>query len=98
MPVITVAMAGYVFAVAALDVGGFLPLPGSGPIALAEILSAHLSLAALVVVPFALLPGTKSLRLALMVLAIVAVARFGGEWWSTSAQATGPTVDVMTWN
>lgn len=98
MPLFTAAIGGYVLAVAALDLGGLIPLPGSGPIGLAEILSAHLSLAALVLLPFALLPGTKSLRLAFIVLAIAAVSRFGAEWWSTPTQVTGPTVDVMTWN
>jgi endonuclease/exonuclease/phosphatase (EEP) superfamily protein YafD len=93
------AIAAYPLTVAALDLGGFLPLPGDGPIGLAQVLSAHLSLAGLALVPLAFLPGTRPIRLALLVLAVAAVGRFGSEWWSApSAVATGPTVDVLTWN
>jgi endonuclease/exonuclease/phosphatase (EEP) superfamily protein YafD len=93
------AIAAYPLAVTALDLGGFVPLPGDGPIGLAQLLSAHLSLAALALVPFAFLHGARPIRLALLVLAIVAVGRFGGEWWSMPPTVgTGQTVDVMTWN
>lgn len=93
------AIAAYPVAVATLDLGGFVPLPGDGPIGLAQVLSAHLSLAALAIVPFAFLRGARPIRLALLVLAIAAVGRFGSEWWSApSAVGTGETVDVLTWN
>jgi hypothetical protein len=71
------AIAAYSLAVAALDLGGFVPLPGSGPIGLAEVLSAHPSLGALALVPFAFLRGTRPIRLALLVLAIRASGPHG---------------------
>jgi vancomycin resistance protein VanJ len=93
------AVTTYVAAVAVLDLGGFLPLPGDGLIGLAQVLSGHLTLVVLLLVPFAFVQGALPVRLALMLLAIVAVARFGGEWWSPpAAAASGPTLEVMTWN
>ena len=88
-----------VIAVAVLDLVGLGPAPGHGPIGLAQVLAAHLTIAALLLAPFALLRGARTLRLALVVLAVVALVRFGGEWWSAPAEAVdGPTIEVATFN
>ncbi len=92
-------LAAFVVAVAILDLAGLVPGPGDGPVGLAQVLAAHLTIAALLLVPFAVLRGAWALRLGLVVLGIAAVVRFGGEWWSPPGSvADGPTVEVATFN
>lgn len=92
-------LAASVLAVAILDLTGLNPGPGDGPIGLAQVLAAHLTIAALLLVPFAVLRGARALRLALVVLAITGVLRFGGDWWSPpTTGADGPTIEVATFN
>jgi endonuclease/exonuclease/phosphatase (EEP) superfamily protein YafD len=92
-------LAAVVIAVAVLDLVGLGPASGHGPIGLAQVLAAHLTIGAFLLVPFALIRGARTLRLALVVLVIVAFVRFGGEWWSPPARAAdGPTLEVATFN
>lgn len=92
-------VAAFVLAVATLDLAGLIPGPGDGPIGLAQVLAAHLTIAALLLAPFAALRGARALRLALVVLAVAGVLRFGAEWWSPpGGGADGPTIEVATLN
>ena len=92
-------LAAVVVAVIVLDLVGLGPAPGHGPIGLAQVLAAHLTIAALLLAPFALLRGARPLRVALVVLVVVALVRFSGEWWSAPAEpADGPTIEVATFN
>ena len=97
--VLLAILAAVVIAVVLLDLVGMGPAPGHGPIGLAQVLAAHLTIAALLLAPFALVRGARTLRLALVVLVAVALVRFGGEWWSAPAEAAdGPTIEVATFN
>jgi endonuclease/exonuclease/phosphatase (EEP) superfamily protein YafD len=92
-------LAAIVFGVAILDLAGLIPGSGDGPVGLAQVLAAHLTIAALLLAPFAFLRGARPLRVGLIVLVVAAVARFGEEWWSPqSGLADGPTIDVATFN
>lgn len=94
-------LAAFVLAIAILDLAGLLPGSGDGPIGLAQVLAAHLTIAALLLAPFAALRGARGLRLGLVVLAIAAVLRFGGDWWSPPAAAEDEgarTMEVATFN
>ena len=74
--------------------------PGDGPFAILQVLSPHLAIAGLLALPFAALAGGRAGRLAAAMLAIVVVARFGGEWLSVP-RATPPgtqPITVVTWN
>ncbi len=75
-------LALYPAAVAALLLLLTIAAPRSGPLALANILSVHLALAALVLVPVALVRPSVELRSSLAVLGLVVALRFGGEWLS----------------
>jgi vancomycin resistance protein VanJ len=82
-------------------IGTFLPLPGDGPLGLLALFSAHLALLALLSAPLALVPDARPLRIALVLLVVVAGIRFGDEWLSfpVSAPPAGtPMLQVMTWN
>lgn len=91
--------AACVVAVAVLDLAGLIPGTGDGPIGLAQILAAHLTIAVLIFVPFTLRGGAGALRIGFIVLAVASVMRFGGDWWSPPSQAPGgPTIEVTTLN
>jgi endonuclease/exonuclease/phosphatase (EEP) superfamily protein YafD len=97
---VTRVLAAYPAVVASLLVLTPLLAPRSGPLALATILSAHLTLAALVLLPIAIARRAPALRLSLLVLALVAVARFGDEWFSLPPNVD-PSADMFrtaTWN
>jgi endonuclease/exonuclease/phosphatase (EEP) superfamily protein YafD len=93
-------LAIYPLTVAALLV--LLPLigPRSGPLTLGNIFSIHLALAALVLVPLALVRRGRSLRVGLLVLALVALARFGGDWVSLPSDPApdGDRLTTASWN
>ena len=98
--VLILAATAYVIVLVVLDLLALIGWPDGGPLALTELFAAHLTLLAIVLVPLAFLHGAAPLRVALVVLLIASVARFGGEWGSMPALfgADGPTVGVMTWN
>ncbi len=79
-----------------------LPLlaPRSGPLTLANIFSIHLTLLAIGLVPVALLRRSRELALALGVLALMAVVRFGGDWFSlpSSIATTDDLFQTASWN
>ena len=74
--------------------------PGrEGVPAVLTILSPHLGLAAVAVTAvLALAAGGRALRLGLVVLVVVLLARFGGEWLSPPSTAGPPSFTVATWN
>lgn len=82
-------LALYPATVAALLIVLPILAPRTGPLALANILSVHLALAALVLVPVAIARRDAALRSSLAALGVVAVLRFGGEWFSLP-----PSVDT----
>jgi vancomycin resistance protein VanJ len=88
-----------VLAVAVLDVTGLFPGPGNGPLGLAQVLAAHITIGAFLLAPFAFLRGAILLRAALAVLVVAGLLRFGGEWWSMPGEPPeGPTIEVVTFN
>ena len=93
-------LAVYPAAVAALLVALPFIAPRSGPLTLANIFSVHLALAALLLVPVALRARHAVLGASLAVLAVIAVARFGGEWISTpqSGDASDGLFAAASWN
>jgi vancomycin resistance protein VanJ len=95
------AAALFVGAVTVLVVGTFLPLTPDGPIGLLALFSVHLVILALLTLPLVLVPDARALRIALIVLVVVAGLRFGDEWVSppSSAPPAGSaTLQVLTWN
>jgi endonuclease/exonuclease/phosphatase (EEP) superfamily protein YafD len=98
--VLILAATAYVVFVLVLDVLAVIGWPDGGPVALAQVLSAHLTLLAIALVPLAFLHGAAVLRVALAVLLVVSLARFGGEWMSVPSifEADAPELEVMTWN
>jgi endonuclease/exonuclease/phosphatase family metal-dependent hydrolase len=98
--VVTQILALYPAAVAALLI--VLPIlqPRTGPLALANVLSVHLALAALVLVPVAIARRGTALRSSVAVLGVVAVLRFGGEWFSLppSADTSDDLFFASSWN
>ena len=97
---VTRILALYPAAVATLLI--VLPIlqPRTGPLALANILSVHLALAALVLVPVAIARRGLALRSSLAILGVVAVLRFGGEWFSLppSADTSDDLFFASSWN
>lgn len=97
---VTRILALYPAAVAALLV--LLPIlaPRSGPLGLANILSVHLALAALVLVPLAVGRRSVALRTSLGILGLVVALRFGGEWLSLppSAATHDDLFMAASWN
>ena len=65
--------------------------------ALLAILSPHVALAALGLTALLALARGRTLRLGLVALALVAFARFGGEWLSIAPTLPG-SLSVATWN
>ena len=97
---VTRILAVYPAAVAALLLALPLIAPRSGPLTLVNILSVHLALAGLLLIPVALRRRDPWLRASLASLAVVGVVRFGGEW--VSAPRSGDTSDGLlataSWN
>jgi len=92
---------GLVVIVVALDVISFTGWPDGGPIALAQVPAAHLTLLAFLIgIPVAFLGGTGWLRVSLLALLVVSLVRFGGDWWSLPASAPdgAARVKVASWN
>ena len=94
-------LAVYTIGVALLLVGLPIIAPRTGPLALANILSAHLALAGLVFTPIAIKRrSAPGLRSALLVLAGAATIRFGGEWFSVppNIDSADRPLRTATWN
>jgi vancomycin resistance protein VanJ len=71
-----------------------------GPLALAQILTPHIALACLLLIPVAAIARSRGLGIVLVGVAVVFGFRFGSEWWSppTTAPAGSVELDVATWN
>jgi hypothetical protein len=97
---VTRILALYPATVAALLIVLPILAPRTGPLALANILSVHLALAALVLVPVAIARGGMALRSSLAILGVVAVLRFGGEWFSLppSVDTSDSLLFASSWN
>jgi endonuclease/exonuclease/phosphatase (EEP) superfamily protein YafD len=92
--------AGAVVVIALLLAALAVLRPGDGVFAILQVLSPHLAIAGLVAVPFVALLGRRSLGLAAVLLGVVVLARFGGEWLSVPSRAPAGAlpVTVVTWN
>jgi endonuclease/exonuclease/phosphatase family metal-dependent hydrolase len=97
---VTRILALYPAVVAALLIALPILEPRSGPLALANILSVHLALAAVVLVPVAVLRPGVALRSSLAVLALVVTLRFSGEWLSLppNADTSDSLFIAASWN
>ena len=70
-----------------------------GPLALATILVPYLAIAALLLVPVAIVRPTPPLRAGLVVLALAISLGLGGEWLSLPTEVpTGGLLRTATWN
>jgi endonuclease/exonuclease/phosphatase (EEP) superfamily protein YafD len=97
--VILRAAAAYPVAVATLLLAAAIVAPRHGPFALATVLGAHLAIGALVLLPLACLRGARWLRAGLLVLLVVCVPWFGGEWLSLPGNGPlTPRLAVLSWN
>lgn len=85
-------------AIAAILIAGWIVVPRDGPLALPVILAPHLAIAGLAVAPLLLVPGSNRLRVAWLVLLVVAIGRFGGEWLSLPAASAERPLVVASWN
>ena len=94
------AATAFVVFLLVLDVLSMVGWPDGGPIALAQVLAAHLTIAAVVVIPIAFLHEAGTLRVVLVALAILSLVRFGGEWWSLpeAVPQDEAGLEVMTLN
>lgn len=74
--------------------------PRSGPLTLANIFSIHLTLLAILLLPVAIVRRSRGLGLALGGLALIAVVRFGGDWFSlpSSVDTTDDVFRTASWN
>ena len=91
--------AAYAWSIVALLAFGIVSGIESGPLAIIQILTPHLALAAIPLVPLVALRSVGGLRLGLVVLLVLFGGRFGGEWFSTAATAAGGgELRVATWN
>jgi vancomycin resistance protein VanJ len=89
----------YAAAVAGILIVGFLVRVDGGPLSVAGILSPHLALASVLLVPLAALARSRVLAAALALVAVLFVGRFGSEWTSPGpVLSIRDTVDVATWN
>ena len=88
-----------VAAILVLVIGVAFPTD-NGPGGLLAVLSPHIALAAVVLVPLAIAARSRRLGASLVVLALLFAVRFGGEWWSPgpAEAAAGSTIDIATWN
>lgn len=92
-------LAVYPVAVILLAIGVAVLAPGSGVLALGAILLPHLCLAALLLVPVAIVLRHRLLGASLAILALVAIVRFGPDWVSLPRAADWRDVlTVATWN
>ena len=89
-----------VVAIALVEAALALVRPGDGLFAILQVLSPHLAIAGLVVLPFVALLGGRGAWLAAVLFAVVVLARFGGEWLSVPPRAPADAVPitVVTWN
>jgi vancomycin resistance protein VanJ len=72
-----------------------------GPLALSQILAPHLFAATVLLLPLALIRGTRALRVALAVAIVLGAFRFGPGLVSLPPAATTPgaaTLKLLTWN
>lgn len=78
---------------------GFLPIE-SGPLAIALLLSPHLGLLTLALWPVAAVTRSRRLALALAVVAVLFVVRFGSDWVPSPGPDFGSAaaLGVATWN
>ena len=89
----------YPIGVVAVALASAVLAPQAGTLALAGILVPHLCLAAVVLVPAAVLLRNRVLSASLVFLAPVTVVRFGPEWVSLPRDAGDRDVlTVATWN
>lgn len=73
--------------------------PRGGLLGLANLLSAHLAIAALAFLPLLLLTRSRALAIAFGVLLVVVGIRFGDEWVSVPVRSADETdLRVATWN
>ena len=96
----TRTLALYPAGVAALLLALPLIAPRTGPLALANIFSIHLALAALLLVPIAIATRRRALTIALAVLVVVSIARFGSDWVSApfARDASDGLYATASWN
>jgi endonuclease/exonuclease/phosphatase family metal-dependent hydrolase len=96
----TLLETAYPAAVLVLTVIHVLAPQRSGPIALTEVFAPHLFLVALLFLPLAIRPSASSaLRLTVVGVLVVAVVRFGTEWYSPAHEdGPGTPVEVLVWN
>jgi endonuclease/exonuclease/phosphatase (EEP) superfamily protein YafD len=94
------AATAFVLCLLVLDVLSIVGWPDDGPIALAQVLAAHLTIAAVLIIPVAFLHEAVTLRVALVALLVLSLVRFGGEWWSLPAGVPQDeaSLEVMTLN
>jgi vancomycin resistance protein VanJ len=96
--VVAAAAVGVALATA-VELALWIGMPVSGLPGLVQIAAPHIALAGLTFAPFALIRGSGPLRLALLVLLVVSVARFGGEWLSPLGAGGGEAdLTVTTWS
>ena len=97
LTVVVVAMVGVAIGLVALSV---IAPQEDGMLALGQIVQPHIVLLALVVATIAVIAlRTRVVTLALIVLVVVALARFGSDWISLPAgPAPGEQVELLSWN
>jgi vancomycin resistance protein VanJ len=90
----------YTVVVAIVVASGVVVPLERGPIVIVQLLAPHLALACLVLIPIAAVARSRSLGVALVVVAGLFAFRFGAEWASApAAAAEGSTsLRVQTWN
>jgi vancomycin resistance protein VanJ len=91
-------VAAVVLVVAAVDLFGLAAISVPGPLGLALILSAHLTLLACLALPLTIPRWGTPIRVAFLVLAAAALLRFGDEWWSPPQAAGSTPLTVAAWN
>ncbi len=93
--------AGLILMVLGLDLLALIGWPEGGPIGLAQVLAEHITLVVVAIaLAVACLRGAAVVRVLLVILVVVSIGRFGGEWFSfpTSTDPTVASIDAMTWN
>jgi vancomycin resistance protein VanJ len=84
--------------VTTVQLGLLLLRPEGGFPGLLQVLSPHMTLVALALVPLSLVRGSRRVRVDLLVLALICVVRFGGEWVSLPRPVPADALRVTTWN
>ena len=92
--------AAIVGAIALLELVLLVLRPENGFVGLVQIMSPHVALVGLALVPVAVLGGATRERAAALLLVAVCLVRFGGEWLSVPRLPVGDTdaLVVTTWN